>query len=176
MRNWNRMSPLSPPLNSRVSAKLYQVFAPPIFLVRLFSPSSSPHQDHERQSPPSAPPLPDSPPPRLFPPRHDSPVLLASALAHSSAPSPRPPPTMPKAPRSAPLNCLLAINKPTGLITQHLLNKLQPLLASSTLFKDPNAVHDLSAGKGSRKRKWRAERVKLGQGGTLDPLADGVLG
>lgn len=31
-------------------------------------------------------------------------------------------------------------------------------------------------GGGGRKRKWKAERVKMGQGGTLDPLADGVLG
>jgi tRNA U55 pseudouridine synthase TruB len=30
--------------------------------------------------------------------------------------------------------------------------------------------------KGNRKRKWKEERVKMGQGGTLDPLADGVLG
>lgn len=62
-----------------------------------------------------------------------------------------------------------------------LLNKLQPLFASSSLFKDPNAQTDNGGGGGGRgkgkgRRKWKDERVKMGQGGTLDPLADGVLG
>lgn len=59
-----------------------------------------------------------------------------------------------------------------------LLNKLQPLLASSPLFKDPNAAGEQSGGgkkRGNGKRRGGG-RVKLGQGGTLDPLADGVLG
>ena len=83
---------------------------------------------------------------------------------------------MPKAPpaSSGPLSCLFAINKPTGQVSMQLLNSLQPLFAASSLFaKQPEAVEQ--GGKGSRKRKWKAERVKMGQGGTLDPLADGVL-
>ena len=59
------------------------------------------------------------------------------------------------------------------------LNRLQPLFAASSLFakiEDPSQAQSNHGGKGNRKRKWKAERVKIGQGGTLDPLADGVLG
>ncbi|GAA5886803.1 hypothetical protein JCM5296_006408 [Sporobolomyces johnsonii] len=85
---------------------------------------------------------------------------------------------MPKAPKR-PLSCLFAINKPTGQPSMTLLNKLQPLFASSLLFKDPSKpqTHDQpnkARGKG-RRSKWKDDRVKMGQGGTLDPLADGVL-
>ncbi|GAA5863319.1 hypothetical protein JCM1840_007484 [Sporobolomyces johnsonii] len=85
---------------------------------------------------------------------------------------------MPKAPKR-PLSCLFAINKPTGQPSMTLLNKLQPLFASSQLFKDPSKpqTHDQpnkARGK-SRRSKWKDDRVKMGQGGTLDPLADGVL-
>ncbi|KAI5479753.1 tRNA pseudouridine synthase B [Pseudohyphozyma bogoriensis] len=79
---------------------------------------------------------------------------------------------------AGPLNCLFAINKPTGILSMTLLNQLQPLLASSTLFKDPSANKDKGGKKGKYGKKSRFnqdERVKLGQGGTLDPLADGVL-
>ncbi|GAA5923273.1 hypothetical protein JCM1841_005693 [Sporobolomyces salmonicolor] len=85
---------------------------------------------------------------------------------------------MPKAPKR-PLSCLFAINKPTGQPSMTLLNKLQPLFASSQLFKDPLSapLHDQgNRGKGKgRRSKWKDARVKMGQGGTLDPLADGVL-
>lgn len=71
-----------------------------------------------------------------------------------------------------------------------ILNQLQPLFSSSILFKDPNAVPNDgnnaggNGGRGKGKGKWNKkggrgrneERIKLGQGGTLDPLADGVLG
>ena len=83
---------------------------------------------------------------------------------------------MPKAPPagSGPLNCLFAINKPTGRPSMTLLNQLQPLLASSALFaKVPTPPHSNDR---TKQRKWKAERIKIGQGGTLDPLADGVLG
>lgn len=56
-----------------------------------------------------------------------------------------------------------------------LLNQLQPLLSSSKLFDkgEEPAAHPNDK---SKKRKWKQERIKMGQGGTLDPLADGVLG
>ena len=59
-----------------------------------------------------------------------------------------------------------------------LLNKLQPLFSSSALFKDQNKSEEpQEKGKGKGRRgKWKEQRVKMGQGGTLDPLADGVLG
>ncbi|GAA5979621.1 hypothetical protein JCM10908_002985 [Rhodotorula pacifica] len=94
---------------------------------------------------------------------------------------------MPKA-RSQPLAALFAINKPTGIPSMTLLNNLQPLFSSSKLFQDPNkpANDDSGAGgNGKKGGKWgrrggkgergRDDKVKMGQGGTLDPLADGVL-
>ncbi|GAA6010835.1 hypothetical protein JCM11491_004558 [Sporobolomyces phaffii] len=80
---------------------------------------------------------------------------------------------MPKA-ANTPLSCIFALNKPTGQPSMTLLNKLQPLFSSSSLFKDPSAANDQPK-KGGRRGKWKQERVKMGQGGTLDPLADGVL-
>ena len=80
---------------------------------------------------------------------------------------------MPKAPSSSPLSALFAINKPTGVTSMSLLNNLQPLLQSSILFakqQPPRHPNDKS-----RRRKSKQERIKIGQGGTLDPLADGVL-
>lgn len=56
-----------------------------------------------------------------------------------------------------------------------LLNKLQPLFASSSLFKDKDE-QPAPQGKKRGGRRGRQERIKMGQGGTLDPLADGVLG
>ncbi|GAA5836884.1 hypothetical protein JCM11251_005813 [Rhodosporidiobolus azoricus] len=91
---------------------------------------------------------------------------------------------MPKA-RTQPLSALLAINKPTGIPSMTLLNQLQPLFQSSSLFKEQTSKGDNAGdgekggkgakGRGSRKRRWKEEKVKMGQGGTLDPLADGVL-
>jgi hypothetical protein len=62
-----------------------------------------------------------------------------------------------------------------------LLNRLQPLFSSSKLFRDPNKANDQGnkkSGKYGRRNKGRGrdDKVKMGQGGTLDPLADGVLG
>ena len=80
---------------------------------------------------------------------------------------------MPKAPSSSPLSALFAINKPTGVTSMSLLNNLQPLLQSSSLFaKQAPPIHPNDK---SRRRKSKQDRIKIGQGGTLDPLADGVL-
>jgi tRNA pseudouridine55 synthase len=77
---------------------------------------------------------------------------------------------MPKA--QLPLNGLFAINKPTGQVCMTMLNRLQPLFASSRLFEG-----GVVAKKGGKRRgRGRKPTVKMGQGGTLDPLADGVLG
>lgn len=55
-----------------------------------------------------------------------------------------------------------------------LLNQVNELLASSELFLDQKNEGHHRARK--YKRRGRAGKVKLGQGGTLDPLASGVLG
>ncbi|GAA5849903.1 hypothetical protein JCM9279_002458 [Rhodotorula babjevae] len=87
---------------------------------------------------------------------------------------------MPKA-HKPPLSALFALNKPTGIPSMTLLNRLQPLFSASALFRDPNKPNqDNSAKRGARGgrrggRGRRDDKVKMGQGGTLDPLADGVL-
>lgn len=59
-----------------------------------------------------------------------------------------------------------------------LLEKLSHLFGDSPLFVDAETLEKQRgmrlAGKG--KRKGNRGPVKIGQGGTLDPLADGVLG
>lgn len=76
--------------------------------------------------------------------------------------------------KTLPLSGLFAIDKPSGGITMKLLNTVNELLASSDLFLDQEKQGHHRARK--FKRRGRAGKVKLGQGGTLDPLASGVLG
>lgn len=100
---------------------------------------------------------------------------------------------MPKSTLQTPLSCLFAVNKPTGIVSMNLLNRLQPLFQSSTLFSTSpiSAAENLEykqeqksnsgnkngkRGGGGRRPKRKDTRIKMGQGGTLDPLADGVLG
>jgi hypothetical protein len=59
-----------------------------------------------------------------------------------------------------------------------IINDIKHLVANSRLFVE---AEKLEKGKGKEKSgrgkdKRRREAVKIGQGGTLDPLADGVLG
>lgn len=85
-----------------------------------------------------------------------------------------------------PLNGLFAIVKPSGPPSMAILDRLKPLLAKSKLLVDLEEYEkELAEMKKSKKDKRRPKRgrvsrpgdkPKLGQGGTLDPLADGVLG
>jgi len=54
----------------------------------------------------------------------------------------------------------------------HVVDQLKKLVCNSRLFVEKEKL-EKTAGK---KRKARRDNVKVGQGGTLDPLADGVLG
>lgn len=56
------------------------------------------------------------------------------------------------------------------------INDIKVLVASSRLFVEASKLQQENTPK--RKTTGRHERdvVKIGQGGTLDPLADGVLG
>lgn len=60
-----------------------------------------------------------------------------------------------------------------------IVNDIKPLVARSRLFVDAEKLKNMKhqqKGKGSKyKAKYGREAVKIGQGGTLDPLADGVL-
>lgn len=101
---------------------------------------------------------------------------------------------MPKATVPAlPLSGIFAVNKPSGPTSMSLLTRLKPLFSRSRLFV-PEAELDAPPQKkksqypgptpadGKRQKKkpnWKKiskQYVKLGSGGTLDPLADGVLG
>ncbi|KAF8542182.1 pseudouridine synthase [Trichophaea hybrida] len=81
-----------------------------------------------------------------------------------------------------PLEGLLAINKPTGLSSAEALRRLQKIFKPSAIFADT-----LQAEKEKRERESHNQRVrrrnpnavrnevKIGHGGTLDPMASGVL-
>lgn len=67
----------------------------------------------------------------------------------------------------------------TGYIaSMTIVNAIKPLLSSSPLFFPQNGTK-LKNAKGKQKMGRKAalkQMVKVGTGGTLDPLADGVLG
>ena len=82
---------------------------------------------------------------------------------------------MPKAAlTSLPLSGLFGIVKPSGPTSMSVVEKVQQLLARSRLFVPADV---LAKNNGKPPKGKRARQVlKIGQGGTLDPLADGVLG
>ena len=53
----------------------------------------------------------------------------------------------------------------------HVVDQLKRLICNSRLFVDEEKLK-----KPPGKKRGRRDNVKIGQGGTLDPLADGVLG
>ncbi|EIW66605.1 hypothetical protein TREMEDRAFT_35014 [Tremella mesenterica DSM 1558] len=85
---------------------------------------------------------------------------------------------MPKAPNNPPLplNGLFPIAKPSGPTSMKVIDAITPLLLESRLFDDPERrKHGMSTQKRKRKKNTTHMGLKIGQGGTLDPLADGVL-
>lgn len=84
--------------------------------------------------------------------------------------------TMPKAPSSLPISGLFAVAKPSGPPSMTVVNDIKKLLTASRLFVEAEKLKKQIA-KGKQKRgRFSKDVVKIGQGGTLDPLADGVLG
>ncbi|KAF2396799.1 pseudouridine synthase [Trichodelitschia bisporula] len=81
---------------------------------------------------------------------------------------------------SAILEGVMAINKPPSITSAQLLRDLQPLLSRSPLFapllaRETAKNHNEPRTKARHRRDRKALQVKLGHGGTLDPLATGVL-
>lgn len=84
---------------------------------------------------------------------------------------------------SRPLNGIFAIDKPSGRSSMSLLEDLKLLFAFSPLFRNPNGSIPMGHGgkawqpkeNWSKKYKKSSAPPKVGQGGTLDPLASGVL-
>ncbi|KAF7363512.1 Pseudouridylate synthase 4 [Mycena sanguinolenta] len=62
--------------------------------------------------------------------------------------------------------------RPTGPTSMSVINDVKLLVSRSKLFVDPGK---LESKKKINVRKPKAGDLKIGQGGTLDPLADGVL-
>ncbi|KAF6817285.1 TruB family pseudouridylate synthase containing protein [Colletotrichum sojae] len=76
---------------------------------------------------------------------------------------------------------VFAINKPYGMSSAQVIRDAQSQMNPSAMFK-PLIERDLAAKMAEPKQEWkrrraakRDTRVKMGHGGTLDPLATGVL-
>ncbi|CAL1704614.1 unnamed protein product [Somion occarium] len=83
------------------------------------------------------------------------------------------PPRMPKETTTKqPLSGTFGVAKPSGPTSMALVNDIKKLVSNSSLFVEESK---LQGAKHKRKGKYRRGPVKIGQGGTLDPLADGVL-
>jgi tRNA pseudouridine55 synthase len=84
---------------------------------------------------------------------------------------------MPKAaPHSLPLSGLFGVVKPSGPTSMSVINDVKQLVARSRLFVEEEKLEKSKGKKIPNKGKRAREAIKIGQGGTLDPLADGVLG
>ncbi|KAH0583790.1 putative tRNA pseudouridine synthase 4 [Termitomyces sp. J132] len=74
---------------------------------------------------------------------------------------------------SLPISGLFGLAKPSGPTSMSVINDVKTLVSQSRLFVEANK---LEKSKGQKPpRKHARGGVKIGQGGTLDPLADGVL-
>ncbi|KAK0239959.1 pseudouridine synthase [Armillaria nabsnona] len=73
-----------------------------------------------------------------------------------------------------PISCLFGVRKPSGPTSMSVVNDIQAVVQNSKLFVEASKLEQ-TAGKKSKGRKRFKGNVKIGQGGTLDPLADGVL-
>ncbi|RDB21135.1 putative tRNA pseudouridine synthase 4 [Hypsizygus marmoreus] len=76
---------------------------------------------------------------------------------------------------SFPASGLFGIAKPSGPTSMSVINDVKLLIAQSRLFVDAEKLEKTKGQKPRRRGKHAREGVKIGQGGTLDPLADGVL-
>ncbi|CCG81049.1 Pseudouridine synthase [Taphrina deformans PYCC 5710] len=71
---------------------------------------------------------------------------------------------------------LFAVNKPSGISSAGLLNDLQHVLKVSSLFEQEIKAQQAKSNAGRKGRKQKmGNKIKMGHGGTLDPLASGVL-
>ncbi|KAJ7285754.1 pseudouridine synthase [Mycena rebaudengoi] len=71
-----------------------------------------------------------------------------------------------------PLSALFGVVKPSGPTSMSVINDVKALVARSKLFVEADKLEKAKGKKISNRGK---NTIKIGQGGTLDPLADGVL-
>lgn len=77
---------------------------------------------------------------------------------------------------SFPLSGLFGVLKPSGPTSMSVLRDVKKLVAKSPLFVEADKLVKHDQSKKKSKKRSGSDPVKIGQGGTLDPLADGVLG
>ncbi|WEJ96231.1 pseudouridine synthase pus4 [Yamadazyma tenuis] len=80
---------------------------------------------------------------------------------------------------------IFAIDKPSGISSSRCISDLQHIFTNSAIFQDDlnemkdNAIKNLSTDKSWSKERINKKvskiKIKIGHGGTLDPLASGVL-
>lgn len=102
-------------------------------------------------------------------------ILLRPALTLKSALKPLTS-KMPKTVTKFPVSALFAVAKPSGPTSMSVVNDIKSLVTQSRLFVKAEELEKANKGKQKKKGKFSKSAVKIGQGGTLDPLADGVLG
>lgn len=73
---------------------------------------------------------------------------------------------------------VFAINKHSGATSRTVLDQINRILSASSVsqksLKNLQDVRNKTLGK-QRMKKWKTNKLKMGHGGTLDPLASGVL-
>ncbi|KAF8892520.1 pseudouridine synthase [Infundibulicybe gibba] len=83
---------------------------------------------------------------------------------------------MPKAAlTNLPLSGLFGITKPSGPTSMSVINDVKQLMARSRLFVEAEKLDKMKGKNIPNKGRRARDVIKIGQGGTLDPLADGVL-
>ncbi|KAF5381082.1 hypothetical protein D9615_004017 [Tricholomella constricta] len=73
-----------------------------------------------------------------------------------------------------PVSGLFGVAKPSGPTSMSVINDVKFLIAQSRIFVEAEKLEKMK-GKKVKRGKHARDGVKIGQGGTLDPLADGVL-
>ncbi|KAF8077875.1 pseudouridylate synthase 4 [Lyophyllum atratum] len=73
-----------------------------------------------------------------------------------------------------PLSGLFGVAKPSGPTSMSVINDVKLLIAQSRIFVEADKLEKTKGQKVKRGKRAR-DGIKIGQGGTLDPLADGVL-
>lgn len=79
------------------------------------------------------------------------------------------------------MNGIFAIEKPTGITSAKFLSKIQRIFSDSNIFKKQHDQQKIIGSKESNAnsknilKENKKFKVKIGHGGTLDPLANGVL-
>lgn len=75
-----------------------------------------------------------------------------------------------------PLSGLFGVVKPSGPTSMSVLTDIKKLAGRSRLFVEADKLEKPDLSKKNSRKRSRLDPVKIGQGGTLDPLANGVLG